>query len=148
MICFEDTVPWIARGFASMPNKPIDFLVNQSNDGWFPHSMEAHYHAVAGLFRCVENRLAMVRATNFGVTCLIDSCGRIRDRHPIGEPGGLTVSVPVDRRQSLYTRWGDWLPISCWLVIGFGGFRFLVTAWQRTRRRLETKVSSGSWPTE
>jgi apolipoprotein N-acyltransferase len=38
-------------------------------------------------------------------------------------PGVLLTVIPIDDRISLYARWGDWLPWSCWLLIG-GTFVF------------------------
>ena len=41
------------------------------------------------------------------------------------EPGILISRLPIDHRESLYARFGDWLPIGCWLgialvsVVGF-----------------------------
>lgn len=32
-------------------------------------------------------------------------------------PGVLTATMPIDRRSSLYARYGDWLPILCWIVL-------------------------------
>ena len=29
-------------------------------------------------------------------------------------PGVLLATVPIDDRNSLYARWGDWLPWTCW----------------------------------
>ncbi|HXG11944.1 MAG TPA: apolipoprotein N-acyltransferase [Gemmataceae bacterium] len=34
--------------------------------------------------------------------------------------GVLTAEIPLDRRTSLYAQWGDWLPWSCWVLIGVG----------------------------
>jgi apolipoprotein N-acyltransferase len=34
--------------------------------------------------------------------------------------GILVVDMPIDRRTSLYAAWGDWLPYSCWVLIGGG----------------------------
>jgi apolipoprotein N-acyltransferase len=31
--------------------------------------------------------------------------------------GVFTMQIPLDRRSSLYARWGDWLPIVCWIVL-------------------------------
>ena len=33
-------------------------------------------------------------------------------------PGVLLAVIPIDDRVSLYARWGDWLPWTCWIVIG------------------------------
>ncbi len=35
-------------------------------------------------------------------------------------PGVLLAAIPIDRRVSLYARWGDWLPGACWAVILVG----------------------------
>jgi apolipoprotein N-acyltransferase len=46
--------------------------------------------------------------------------------------GIYVADVPIDHRTSLYSRWGDWLPLTCWAVVGAGLVRALVT---RRRRR-------------
>jgi apolipoprotein N-acyltransferase len=40
--------------------------------------------------------------------------------------GVLTAVVPVDHRASAYAIWGDWLPWSCWAVVGAGLLWLLV----------------------
>jgi len=32
----------------------------------------------------------------------------------------LTASVPIDHRVSMYARWGDWVPATCWLSLAVG----------------------------
>lgn len=121
MICFEDTVPDIARALLrqASPDRPIDFLVNQSNDGWFDGSAEAEYHLAAGLFRCVEVRRPMIRVSNTGMTAWVDGSGVVRDvlRNEHGQTklfsGILKVTIPIDRRASWYVALGDWLPLAC-----------------------------------
>jgi apolipoprotein N-acyltransferase len=44
--------------------------------------------------------------------------------------GVLLAAVPLDRRDSLYARWGDWLPWACWALV-LGG-----VAWSALRRRV------------
>ncbi|HZY89041.1 MAG TPA: apolipoprotein N-acyltransferase, partial [Gemmataceae bacterium] len=34
--------------------------------------------------------------------------------------GVLLAAIPIDRRVSLYARWGDWLPLTCWGLILVG----------------------------
>jgi apolipoprotein N-acyltransferase len=43
--------------------------------------------------------------------------------------GVLLAVVPLDERVSLYARWGDWLPWSCWLILA----GVLVLTWLRRR---------------
>jgi apolipoprotein N-acyltransferase len=41
----------------------------------------------------------------------------------------LVGNVPIDHRVSLYARWGDWLPVICWLILALGlGLSF----WRRS----------------
>lgn len=117
MICFEDTLPYIARGFlrGATEDRPIDLLVNQTNDGWFQGSVEADYHLAAAIFRCVEVRRPMVRVSNTGISGLIDGNGVIEKllTGPQGQTklisGNLLVTVPLDGRASPYVVVGDWV---------------------------------------
>jgi apolipoprotein N-acyltransferase len=128
LICYEDTDPYIARQHArSEDGEPAaDFLINISNDGWFNGTSEHEEHLAICRFRAVESRRAIARAVNMGISAVIDGNGRV-----IALPGPswaqskkiaavVTETVPLDRRTSLYTRWGDWLPWACWLVIALG----------------------------
>jgi apolipoprotein N-acyltransferase len=74
LICFEDTVGDLVRHFVL---NGADVLVDVTNDGWFLKSAGSKQHLANALFRCVENRRPMVRATNTGVTCFINQFGRI-----------------------------------------------------------------------
>jgi apolipoprotein N-acyltransferase len=126
---------------------PIDFLVNISNDGWFDGTTEHEEHLAICRFRTVECRRSMVRAVNMGISAVIDGNGRVLapttmhytdEKIPVWEinhvdgirelptsrwpefkkvAGVLMADVPIDTRSSLYARWGDWLPATCWLVI-------------------------------
>jgi len=134
MICYEGTVPAIARRFAldKQGTKRIDWLVNISNDGWFVRfkddkvlpSAELVQHAVVCAFRAVENRLAVVRSVNTGISCLIDSSGRIRNgflagnlppktMERTGMPGWFLDRIMIDRRTTFFSKFGEWLGFCC-----------------------------------
>jgi apolipoprotein N-acyltransferase len=117
-ICFEDTVPHLVRRFfAEAPggHQP-DVLINISNDGWFQWSEELDMHLAASVFRAVENRVPLVRAVNTGISALVDGNGRIVASLPKDTARVLSVLVPLDAREGLYTHWGDWLGTACVLV--------------------------------
>src|SRR2546421_9172447 len=97
LICFEDAFPQLGRD-ASQPD--TDFLVNMTNDGWFGESAAPWQHAMTALFRTIENRIPLVRCTNNGLTCWIDSQGRLRQicRDSLGTiygPGIMTAEIPL-----------------------------------------------------
>jgi apolipoprotein N-acyltransferase len=141
IICYEDTIPYVARNFALDPQgrKQVDWLVNISNDGWFVRfekdpprvipSTELPQHAAICAFRAVENRLAIVRSVNTGISCLIDSTGRIRDGYLAASDGFPRRSVeriamagwfldrlPIDKRVTFYSRHGEWFADSCAVI--------------------------------
>lgn len=87
-ICYEEIMPYIAREFArgntdagsKAPKKNIDLLVPISNDGWFLHSAELEQHLAAGVFRAVENRIAVARSVNTGASAMIYPNGKVHCR--------------------------------------------------------------------
>jgi apolipoprotein N-acyltransferase len=125
VICYEDSDPTLARRYLtpSSEGPPVDFLVNISNDGWFNGTEEHEQHLAICRFRAIECRRSVVRAVNMGISGIIDSDGRI-----VTLPGPDWSSskkiatvvngvVPIDHREALYPRWGDWLPLGCWAMI-------------------------------
>ncbi len=120
-ICFEDTIPQVINRFfvpAGDGHQP-DVLINLSNDGWFHDSSELDVHLAIAAFRAVEHRVPLARAVNTGLTALIDGNGQIRANLPKEMDDVLSVTVPLDDRTSLYSRWGDWFGLSC-LAITIG----------------------------
>lgn len=88
-ICYEDTVPYVARSFAEPhgrsadrgeEKKRVDVLLNISNDGWFMHSSQLEQHLASSVFRAVEHRVSVARAVNTGASAIIDPDGTIRRR--------------------------------------------------------------------
>jgi apolipoprotein N-acyltransferase len=74
LICFEDTVPGLARDFV---RRGARFLVTQTNDAWYDFSAGSLQHFAQSVFRCVETRVPMARCGNTGITGWIDAAGRI-----------------------------------------------------------------------
>ncbi len=107
-ICFEDTVPQVVNQFFHGEPQP-DVLINLSNDGWFHGTAELDMHLAIGVFRAIEHRVPLARAVNTGLTALVDGNGEIRDALPKETSGVLSVTVPLDPRTTLYSRFGDWL---------------------------------------
>ena len=140
MICYEGTIPCIARRFATdqAGRKRLHWLVNISNDGWFVRfnngkiipGTELEQHTVAYVFRAVENRLSIIRSVNTGISCLVDSLGRIRNGYIEAAPGfpakalerkGIAGwfmdKMPIDKRRTFFNKYGQWLDISCAVIL-------------------------------
>ena len=138
MICYEDAVPVMARRFAldEKGQKQIDWLVNISNDGWFVRfengkvlpATELSQHVAICAFRAVENRLAVLRSVNTGISCMIDTLGQIKDSYAAGNlpqkafdrqgiKGWFADIVPIDARTTFFSKHGPWLDFTCQLCL-------------------------------
>ncbi len=111
LICFEDALAYLSRRAV---RAGAQFLVNQTNDGWFDPSCGSLQHVSHAVFRAVENRVCMVRAANTGISCFIAPDGRFEDIDGGGGrrtqyEGHKRMVVPVwpGRAPTLYTRFGD-----------------------------------------
>ncbi len=88
MICSEDIEPDHVNQLARLnPN----LLVALISDGWFGDSAAPRQHLGLASFRAIELRRDFVRATNTGVTAIIDAVGRVRLEGPLY---GLPVDQP------------------------------------------------------
>jgi apolipoprotein N-acyltransferase len=119
-------VPELYRGFVQ---RDVDFMVNLTNDAWFKTSPELEMHLASAVFRAVENRRPLVRATNNGVTCVVDEHGFVRAQCAPFAQGSLSYELhrAVDHTQTFYTRRGNVFIAACALVsivaIGLAAFR-------------------------
>jgi len=106
LICFEDTFGYLAGNFV---REGAEVLVNVTNDSWSTAASCAIQHQNMAIFRSVENRRSMVRATTSGITCVIDPNGRTIAHLDPFEQGNLIAEVPVyTERKTIYSRFGNW----------------------------------------
>jgi len=105
-ICFEDTFGYLSRKFVQ---NGAQVIVNLSNDAWSKSLPAQNQHLSMAVFRAVENRRSMVRATASGQTCGIAPDGRIIAMAPPFTEAALVVAIPVEIGDTVYTRWGDFL---------------------------------------
>ncbi|MFC1709096.1 apolipoprotein N-acyltransferase [Candidatus Omnitrophota bacterium] len=116
LICFEDTIPELARQFRL---RGADFLVNITNDAWFKETSSPYQHLQASIFRALENRVYVLRAANTGITCIIDNCGRVvkkardKDGQDIFIQGFINGEVKKQDALSFYSRFGDFFFLIC-----------------------------------
>jgi len=115
LICFEDIFPGIAREFV---RNGAEVLVNLTNDGWFGETNAASQHAYLSVFRAVENGVPMVRSTNTGLSCFVDSNGQIFEV-PMFIGIGSAKEIPVLKRDTFYTKYGDVFGWLCSLLFCF-----------------------------
>jgi apolipoprotein N-acyltransferase len=115
-ICYESAFPDLVRAFAG---DGAELLVNLSNDGYFGRSAAREQHLSLVRMRAAENRRWVLRATNDGITAMIDPVGRVTERlepyHELASEMRFNYVGDV----TPYTRHGDWFAWEC-LVLGLG----------------------------
>ncbi len=140
-ICSENYYPEISREFAGRGAKTI---VNISNDGWFGESAELDAQMWMAQFRAIENRVLYVRATNTGISAMIEPTGRIAAelKSPAGKrkciEGTLIVTARVTDSTSLYRAIGDW---AAWLCAGLAVGGFVALKLARSRQNVDREKS-------
>lgn len=122
LICIEDIFPRYARGFA---RRGADVLINFTNDAWYGDSSMQHQHVVYSQFRALENRLSLIRATNTGLTAVIDATGKVvQDYRPFTE-GYLFHNLKIEKGVSFYSRHGEkWIVVVFLLALAFSIYAF------------------------
>nr|HID59426.1 apolipoprotein N-acyltransferase [Desulfobacterales bacterium] len=113
LICFEIIFPELAR---SMVKKGANILVTITNDAWFDTSSAPYQHFSMVVFRAVENRVAVVRAANTGISGFVDPAGRILEQTPLFKEAIRTCSLPMMSQETFYTRFGDVFVLICFLI--------------------------------
>ena len=94
LICYESIFPELAQ---KRVDDGANVLVNLSNDAWFGRSAAPVQQLELAALRAVEQGRSLVRATNTGISAVIDSRGRIA--HPTGL---FTDAAPVVDNISLF----------------------------------------------
>jgi apolipoprotein N-acyltransferase len=110
-ICYEAIIPQLARQLAAAG---AGVLVNISNDGWYGDSAAAYQHLEMARLRAIENHRYLLRATNNGVTTVIDPYGRVREKLPRYRQMVLPVHFNFETQRTFYTAHGD---VFAWLCV-------------------------------
>lgn len=108
VICYEAAYPEIVRDLA----RDAQLMTVVSNDAWFGDSIGPHQHLQITQMRAIENGRPILRATQNGISAIIDADGRILQRSQqfvearlIGELQLKTGLTPFQRLPASVTVW-------------------------------------------
>ncbi|MCL1146171.1 apolipoprotein N-acyltransferase [Shewanella marinintestina] len=118
-ICYEIAFPEQLR--ANM-NDNTDLLMTVSNDAWFGTSNGPLQHMEIAQMRSVELGRPLVRATNNGVTAVVDEQGNITDSLPQFEAGVLVADIKLMKGHTLFTTLGQWPVLILSFLLAFAAF--------------------------
>ena len=122
-ICYEDVFG--EEIIRALPQAGI--LANLSNTAWFGHSLAQPQHLQIARMRSVETGRPMLRATNTGMTAVIDADGSVQGVLPPFTQGVLKAEVRAYQGMTPYARIGNF---------GFlllAGLLLLASQWPRHR---------------
>ena len=113
-ICWED-----AFGEEIIRQLPqATLLVNVSNVAWFGDSLAPSQHLQISRMRALETGRTMLRATNTGVTAIIDPRGNVVARLPQFTEGVLSGEVQGYGGASPYVRFGNYpIVLACLALV-------------------------------
>ncbi len=133
LICYEDILPALGR---QAVQQGAALLVNLTNNAWFGPTYAPYQHRLLAAFRAIENRVYLIRATNTGLTSIIDPIGREHAVLPTDQPGARVHTIQPLRMPTIYTRYGDWFAQLCSAVA------LLLPLWQWHVRQRQTAAPS------
>lgn len=119
-ICFED-----AFGEEIINALPeATFLVNVSNDAWFDDSWAPPQHLQMARMRALETERPLLRATNTGMTAIVDAKGNVMAQAPQFQIAAISETIQPRSGNTLYAMTGNWLMVILGgLLIGFAFWR-------------------------
>jgi apolipoprotein N-acyltransferase len=113
-ICYEDAFG--EEIIRQLPEATV--LVNISNVAWFGRSIAPQQHLQIAQARAMETGRTMLRATNTGVTAVVDPRGEVVAAAPGFTIATVTLLVQGYRGATPYVRWGNYLALAlCILMI-------------------------------
>lgn len=125
-ICYEVVYP----DFVASMGGDSNALITISNDTWFGHSIGPKQHLQMAQMRALEADRWMARATNNGITAIIDNKGTITKVIPSFEVGVLKGDIPMVSGKTPYQMWYSYFVLAI-------SFLSLMIAFMANKRRKE-----------
>lgn len=126
-VCYEIAYP---RAVAATAGESA-LLVTVSNDAWFGDSLAPHQHFQKARMRALENERDLIRATNTGISGVIDAQGRVVERLPSFEQATGQATVTPRAGATPYTQYGE-LPVLLPGGLLFGALVLWGVWWRRS----------------
>ncbi len=139
VICIESIYPNYVSDYI---RQGANLLAVITNDAWYDGTFGPEQHYCIARLRAIETRTPVIRCGNSGISGYINAAGESVYQAPARTCRSIAVSVPwrgaQASEQSLYVRFGDWLPKLCTL------FLMALIVWMRMRRPLTPASSAQS----
>lgn len=121
LLCFEIAFP---HQLAANLTSETDILLTVSNDAWFGSSHGPHQHMDIARMRALEFGRPLLRATNNGITAIVDHKGDYISIIPQFEERVLKGQVPLVTGETPYSQWPR-LILLLMIIIPFTFFKVI-----------------------
>ncbi|HYA13223.1 MAG TPA: apolipoprotein N-acyltransferase [Syntrophales bacterium] len=141
-ICYEDIFPGQIRMLMNGGRYHLvpEAIFNLTDDSWYGDTVEPTEHLALASFRSIEHRRPLVRATNTGISAIVDPVGRIDQSIRQWTRGTLVGRIPLMRGRTVYAVVGDWLGWLCTILTLLSIGR----VYQLTRHRTKTSKTDAN----
>lgn len=134
-VCYEDLFGEELAARFTDPEQVPTILVNVSNIAWFGDTVALPQHLHITRMRTLELERPMLRATNTGVTAIVDHHGRVVAKLPPLQPGLLEGEVEGRHGLTPYARWAGTFGLWPLLLAALGAVAFVALAPRRRPSR-------------
>lgn len=134
LICYEAVFSdHVAIGVA----QGGEFMINSSNDAWFNQLSGKRVHLALSLFRSVEYRKYLIRATNTGMSVVTNSYGDIVEGSQMSSntQGYSVIDIPIEKQISFYQQFPNIVKVIFLLIC----LLFIIHSRTKTCRPLMNK---------
>jgi apolipoprotein N-acyltransferase len=114
IICFEAIFPGLVRRFVNIGSQ---LIINLANDGWYGISDAPYQHLEIARLRAIENRRFLLRATNSGISAIIEPAGLIQSSTGPMKEAVCRGKFEFIKERTFYTRYGDVFVFLCAIIL-------------------------------
>ena len=106
IICYESVDGGFVSEFVRNGAEAI-FII--TNDGWWGNTPGHRQHKTFATLRAVENRRAIARSANTGISCFTDQRGVITQPTPYWQEAVIRQKINFNKELTFYSKYGDYL---------------------------------------
>lgn len=107
LVCYESIFPDLVRKFSA---RGAQALVNVSNDAWYGTSAAREQLLLMARVRAIENGRWLLRATNTGISAVVDPYGRVQ-AFPPDQRAVYATRFACLSGETAYVAWGHWFAL-------------------------------------
>jgi apolipoprotein N-acyltransferase len=104
IICWENEFGDYVTGYT---RNGANLFLNITNDGWWGDTDGHRQHMHYARLRAVENRRAVARSANTGISCFINQRGDVLQPQPWAADGAIRQTLYANQELTFYAKNGD-----------------------------------------